>query len=113
MSGTRKIAAILVADIVGYSRLAGADEDRTLARLRALRSDLIDPTIDVHHGRIVKRTGDGSHHRVPQRGRRGALRDRSAERRWSSATPACRPSGASSFGSASISATSSRRATAT
>ena len=46
--------------MVGYSRLAGADEDRTLARLRALRSDLIDPTIAVHHGRIVKRTGDGS-----------------------------------------------------
>jgi class 3 adenylate cyclase len=56
---TRKLAAILVADVVGYSRLAGADEDRTLARLRALRSDLIDPTIALHHGRIVKRTGDG------------------------------------------------------
>src|ERR1700733_2932632 len=60
MSETRKIAAILVSDVVGYSRLAGADEDRTLARLRALRSDLIDPTISVHHGRIVKRTGDGN-----------------------------------------------------
>src|ERR1022692_4293271 len=60
MSETRKIAAILVADIVGYSRLAGADEDRILARLRALRSDLIDPTIAVHHGRVVKRTGDGA-----------------------------------------------------
>src|SRR5208283_4955410 len=60
MSETRKIAAILVADVVGFSRLAGADEDRILARLRALRSDLIDPTIAVHHGRIVKRTGDGS-----------------------------------------------------
>ena len=60
MSETRKIAAILVSDVVGYSRLAGSDEDRTLARLRALRSDLIDPTISVHHGRIVKRTGDGS-----------------------------------------------------
>ena len=60
MNETRKIAAILVADIVGYSRLAGADEDRTLSRLRALRSDLIDPTIALHHGRIVKRTGDGS-----------------------------------------------------
>jgi hypothetical protein len=47
------------ADVVGYSRLAGADEDRTLARLRALRSDLIDSTIAVHHGRVVKRTGDG------------------------------------------------------
>ena len=60
MSETQKIAAILVADIVGYGRLAGADEDRTLARLRGLRSDLIDPTIAVHRGRIVKRTGDGS-----------------------------------------------------
>jgi TolB-like protein/tetratricopeptide (TPR) repeat protein len=54
-----EIAAILVSDVVGYSRLAGADEDRTLARLRALRSDLIDPAIAHHHGRIVKRTGDG------------------------------------------------------
>jgi len=60
MTETRKIAAILVSDVVGYSRLAGADEDRILARLRALRSDLIDPTIAVHHGRVVKRTGDGS-----------------------------------------------------
>ena len=60
MSETRKIAAILVADVVGYSRLAGADEDRTLSRLRGLRSDLIDPAIAAHHGRIIKRTGDGS-----------------------------------------------------
>jgi adenylate cyclase len=60
MGETRKLAAILVADVVGYSRLAGADEDRILARLRALRSDLIDPTIALHHGRVVKRTGDGS-----------------------------------------------------
>jgi TolB-like protein/class 3 adenylate cyclase/Flp pilus assembly protein TadD len=57
---SRKLAAILAADVVGYSRLAGADEDRTLARLRALRSDLIDPTVAVHHGRVVKRTGDGA-----------------------------------------------------
>jgi TolB-like protein/class 3 adenylate cyclase len=57
---TRKLAAILVSDVAGYSRLAGADEDRTLARLRTLRSDLIDPIISVHHGRVVKRTGDGS-----------------------------------------------------
>ncbi|MFS2176986.1 tetratricopeptide repeat protein [Rhizobium pisi] len=60
MSLARKLAAILVADVVGYSRLAGADEDRILARLRTLRSDLIDPTIAVHNGRVVKRTGDGS-----------------------------------------------------
>src|SRR5579862_7737932 len=60
MSQTRKIAAILVADVVGYTRLAGADEDRTLSRLRGLRGDLIDPAIAAHHGRIVKRTGDGS-----------------------------------------------------
>ena len=45
--------------MAGYSRLAGADEERTLARLRALRSDLIDPALDLHHGRLVKRTGDG------------------------------------------------------
>jgi adenylate cyclase len=57
---TRKLAAILVSDVVGYSRLAGADEDRILARLRALRSDLIDPIIAVHNGRVVKRTGDGA-----------------------------------------------------
>jgi adenylate cyclase len=60
LSESRKLAAILVADVVGYSRLAGADEDRILARLRALRSDLIDPTIALHRGRVVKRTGDGS-----------------------------------------------------
>ena len=60
MSETRKLAAILVADIVGYSRLAGADEERTLARVRGLRSDLVDPTIAAHRGRVFKRTGDGS-----------------------------------------------------
>jgi len=56
----RRLVAILAADVVGFSRLTGADEDRTLARLRALRSDLIDPTIAVHNGRVVKRTGDGA-----------------------------------------------------
>src|ERR1700722_17727510 len=56
----RKLVAILVSDVVGYSRLAGANEDLTLARLRALRSDLVDPIIAVYHGRVVKRTGDGS-----------------------------------------------------
>ncbi len=60
MAETRKLAAILAADVAGYSRLTGSDEERTLARLRALRSDLIEPTIAVHHGRVVKRTGDGN-----------------------------------------------------
>src|SRR6516165_10080928 len=59
MAEKRKLAAILAADVAGFSRLTGADEERTLARLRALRSDLIDPTIAVHHGRVVNRTGDG------------------------------------------------------
>ena len=60
MTEARKLAAILVADVVGYSRLVGVDEDGTLARLRKLRTDLIDPATAAHHGRIVKRTGDGS-----------------------------------------------------
>src|ERR1700683_5188854 len=59
MSENRKIAAILVADVVGYGRLARADEERTLARLRALLGDLIEPAIAAHRGGIVKRTGDG------------------------------------------------------
>jgi class 3 adenylate cyclase len=112
MSETRKIAAILVADVVGYSRLAGADEDRILARLRALRSDLIDPTITLHHGRVVKRTGDGI--LIEFRSVVDAVRWRSRCRTaWPNATPACRPSTASSFASAFISATSLRRLTAT
>jgi adenylate cyclase len=60
MKEKRKLAAILAADVVGFSRLASTDEDRILARLRALRSDLIDPTIAVHNGRVIKRTGDGA-----------------------------------------------------
>jgi adenylate cyclase len=60
MAEVRKLAAIVAADVVGFSRLAGADEDRTLARLWALRNDLIDPTIAVHSGRVVKRTATAS-----------------------------------------------------
>src|SRR5512144_947038 len=60
MAEQRKLTAILAADVAGFSRLTATDEDRTLARLRALRSDLIDPTIAVHKGRVVKRTGDGA-----------------------------------------------------
>ena len=56
----RRLAAILSADVVGYSRLMGIDEARTLARLNALRRELIDPAIAAHSGRIVKLTGDGA-----------------------------------------------------
>ena len=59
MTETRKLAAILAADVAGYSRLAATDEERTVARLRGLRTDLIDPAISVHNGHVVKRTGDG------------------------------------------------------
>jgi TolB-like protein/class 3 adenylate cyclase len=60
MAETRKIVAILAADVVGFSRMTSADEDGTLARLRALRGDLIDPTVAAHNGRVFKRTGDGA-----------------------------------------------------
>src|SRR5262249_48238998 len=59
MTSTRRLAAILAADVAGYSRLIGADEEGTLARLRAHRGGLIDPKIAEHRGRIVKTTGDG------------------------------------------------------
>jgi adenylate cyclase len=60
MTETCKIAAILAADVVGFSRMASADEDGTLARLRTLRSELIDPTVSSQNGRVFKRTGDGA-----------------------------------------------------
>jgi len=59
MTATRRLAAILAADVAGYSRLIGADEQGTLTRLKAIRSEVIDPQIAAHHGRIVKTTGDG------------------------------------------------------
>ena len=59
MSQTRRLAAILAADVAGYSRLMGADEEGTLERLKALRRELADPRIKGHRGRVVKTTGDG------------------------------------------------------
>ena len=59
MSAPRKLAAVLAADVVGYSRLTGVDEEGTLKRLRKLRRDLINPAVSLHRGRIVKTTGDG------------------------------------------------------
>ena len=58
-AATRRLAAILAADVAGYSRLMGADEEGTLNRLKAHRRQLVDPKINEHHGRIVKTTGDG------------------------------------------------------
>ena len=112
MGEARKIAAILCSDVVGYSRLAGADEDRVLARLRALRSDLIDPTIAVHNGRVVKRTGDGSivEFRSVVDAVRCAIEVQNAMVERNAGVPEDR---ASSSASASISATSTRRAMAT
>src|SRR5947209_7984718 len=55
----RRLAAILAADVAGYSRLMGADEEGTHERLKAVRRQLVDPKITEHHGRIVKTTGDG------------------------------------------------------
>jgi class 3 adenylate cyclase len=59
MSPTRRLAAILAADVAGYSRLMGADEEGALERLKAVRRELVDPKPTEHQGRIVKTTGDG------------------------------------------------------
>jgi adenylate cyclase len=59
MSTTRRLAAILAADVAGYSRMIGTDEEGTLNRLRSIRAELIDPKITEHRGRTVKTTGDG------------------------------------------------------
>jgi adenylate cyclase len=55
----RRLAAVLAADVAGYSRLMGADEEGTLARLKAVRKTLVEPAIATHRGRLVKTTGDG------------------------------------------------------
>ena len=59
MASTRRLAAILAADVVGYSRLMGADEEGTHERLKAHLQELVDPKIRERHGRVVKNTGDG------------------------------------------------------
>ena len=56
MTATRRLAAILAADVAGYSRLIGADKGGTLQALKAIRAELLDPTIATHHGRLVKRS---------------------------------------------------------
>jgi adenylate cyclase len=96
MAAVRRLAAILAADVVGYSPLIGADEEGTLERLKALRHELVDPNIAEHRGRIVKTTGDGMlvefasvvdavrcavevQQAMPDGGRRGNLTRRSRE----------------------------------
>ena len=96
-----------------WSAIRGSPEPTRIAPCRAsrgLRSDLVDPAIAAHHGRVVKRTGDGSIIEFQKRGRRGALRDRECRTALSSATPFCRMSDASSSVTASICATWSKRA---
>jgi adenylate cyclase len=104
MSQTRRLAAILAADVAGYSRLMGADEEGTLERLKALRRELFDPKIAEHHGRIVKTTGDGSWSSSPASSMRCAAPSR-CSRRCPSGTRVSRWRAASSCASASISAT--------
>ena len=59
MSGTRRLAAILAADMAGYSRLIGVDEEGTLLGFKAIQAELFNPKIAAHNGRLVKTTGDG------------------------------------------------------
>ena len=56
---TRRLAAIFAADVVGFSSLMGQDEEGTLARIKSLRREVIDPKVNEHHGRVFKTTGDG------------------------------------------------------
>jgi adenylate cyclase len=82
VTATRRLAAIVAADVAGYSRLMGTDKEGTLERLKALRRELLDPKIAAHWGRIVKTTGDGrSLPASPMRwaARRGAAGDARAE----------------------------------
>ena len=112
MAETRKLAAILAADIVGYSRLTSVDEDRTLARVRALRTELIDPVIAANRGRVVKRTGDGAI--VEFRSVVDAVNcARETQNGMVERTPAFLTTRRSSTASAFMSATSSKKRTAT
>jgi adenylate cyclase len=103
MSQTRRLAAILAADVAGYSRLMGADEEGMLERLKALRRELLDPKIAEHRGRIVKTTGDGLLVEFASAVDAVAARSR-CNRRCPSGTLVSRRRSASSCVSASISA---------
>ena len=104
MTATRRLAAILAADVAGYSRLMGEDEEGTLERLKALRREILDPKIAEHRGRIVKTTGDGM--LVEFASVVDAVRCAvEVQQAGSSETPASRQTAASNCASASISAT--------
>ena len=100
----RKLATILAADVVGYSRLMALDEAGTHARLKALRKEFIEPEIAAHHGRVVKLMGDGALVEFASVVDAVNARSRSSAA-WPSATPSCPRTSASSSASASISAT--------
>jgi class 3 adenylate cyclase len=104
VSQTRRLAAILAADVAGYSRLMGADEEGTLERLKTLRRELLDPKIAEHRGRIVKTTGDGLLVEFATSSMRCAAPSR-CSRRCLSGTLASRRTPASNCASASTSAT--------
>ena len=97
--------AVLAADVAGYSRLMGADEEGTLAALKAIRREAVDPKIAEHRGRIVKTTGDGLLVEFAERRRCGALRGRGAARDGAAQCRYAARSAASRSASASISAT--------
>jgi hypothetical protein len=105
-----RLTAILAVDVVGYSRLMGADEEGTLARLKAHRRELVDPKIAEHRGRIVKTTGDGSLAEFASvvDAMRCAVE---FQRKMAGRTPASRLTGVSNSASGSISATSSAKRT--
>src|SRR5438067_13727179 len=96
----RRLAAILAADVVGYSRLMGQDETGTLDRMRELRRELIDPTVAEHKGRLVKTTGDGVLMSSLRLSKRSPVPLR-CNVGWSSAMPVSRKSAASNSASAS------------
>ncbi len=105
MPPVRRLTAILAADVAGYSRLMGADEEGTHERLKAHLRELVNPKIAEHRGRIVKNTGDGLLGGVSERGGCRALRCRDPARDGRARTPKRPRTGASRFASASISAT--------
>ena len=103
----RRLAAVLAADVAGYSRLMGREEEGTLARLKSFRKALVDPAIAEHRGRIVKTTGDGMLVEFASAVDAAALRHRRSSAEWPRRTPMYRRTPGSNFASAFTSATSS------